>query len=152
MFDNPVRQPTLTPIAGWKNAFLGVRDGKCEGAILPKGKYKKFKKELDAADIHITKLYQHRPYPNQAFTVGPRIKKSLRKRIVEVLQSDHGIRATAKLRKRYNKGKPFKVVANVDVYDEPAKVLRDFTGFEYDPKVVKINKSVKQMAANQKKK
>lgn len=146
LFDNPVRQPTLTPIAGWKNAFLGVRDGKCEGAILPMGKYKKFKKSLDPADMFVTKLYQHTPYPNQAITTGPRIKESLRKKIVAILQSDLGMTATAKLRKRYNKGKPFKTVANVAVYDKPALVLRDFMGFEYDPKVVKANDSIKQVA------
>ena len=152
LFDNPVRQPTLIPIAGWKNAFLGVRDGKCEGAILPKGKYKKFKKKLDSADMYVTKLYQHRPYPNQAITVGPRIKESLRKKIVEVLQSDVGMNATAKLRKRFNKDKPFKKVANKRVYDKPALVLRDFMGFEYDPKAVAAANHVKQVAATDKNK
>ena len=147
LFDNPVRQPTLTAIAGWKNAFLGVRDGKCEGAILPKCKYKKFKKELDANDVYVKKLYQHRPYPNQAITVGPRIDESMRNKIVKVLQSEKGMAATAKLRKRYNKGKPFKKVADTRVYDEPALVLRDFTGFEYDPVAVKAANDNKQLAA-----
>ena len=126
LFPNPARQPYMINIRGWKNAYNGVIEGKCEGAILPITHYKK----LDPETKHTRLLHQHTPYPNQAFTAGPRLDPKMREVIVKALMSDRGKQATANLRKRFCKDKDI-VPASNEEHKDIALVLKDYIGFEF---------------------
>ena len=126
LFDNPARQPHMVEIKGWDNAYKGVAEGKCEAAVLPLANYKKFDQEQKVAKI----IYQHQPYPNQAFTAGQRVSSVMRDKIVQALMSEEGKIATKGLRDTYAKGEDL-VAANKEEYANVALVLKNYWGFEF---------------------
>lgn len=126
LFSNPVRQPVLVEIKGWKAAFNGVVDRKCVGTVLPLSNLKEFDPDMKKTVL----LYQHKPYPNQAFTVSPRIPPDMQEKISQALLSDAGKLATRKLRDEYAKGKDM-VRANKEEYFGIDDVLKDSRGFEF---------------------
>lgn len=102
-FDNPAREPVIVETKGWDNAYKALMDGKCAATVLPLKNLSKY----DSAPAKKTKiLYQHKPMPNQALSVGPRIAPELYSKIIQALMSDEGKQATAKLRAAYA-GKDF---------------------------------------------
>lgn len=126
LFDNPARQPFMHEIKGWEAAYQGVVSGKCESAILPLTNLNKL--DPDGKETRI--VYQHKPYPNQAFTAGPRIDEKLQAAIVKALMSDEGKIATKELRQRFCKGQDL-VPATKEEYGEVALVLKNYWGFEF---------------------
>ncbi len=126
LFDNPSRQPHLIEIKGWDNAYKNVVDGKCEATILPATNLKKIDPELKTVKI----IHQHQPYPNQAFTHGPRITPDMHDKIMRALMSEEGKLATKALRERFCKGQDL-VVATKEEYSDVALVLKTYWGFEY---------------------
>ena len=123
---NPLRQPYLVTIKGWRNAFEGVDSGKCEGTILPFTNLKKF--DPDSKIVKV--IHKHKPYPNQAFTASPRISPEMRQQIVTALSSPEGKTATKSLRGRFAKGADL-VTASTEEYADVALVLRTVWGFEF---------------------
>ncbi|MBI3546301.1 MAG: PhnD/SsuA/transferrin family substrate-binding protein [Gammaproteobacteria bacterium] len=102
-FDNPAREPVIVETKGWDNAYKALMDGKCAATVLPLKNLGKY----DSGSTKQTKiLYQHKPMPNQAFSVGPRIAPELYNKIIQALLSEEGKQATAKLRAAYA-GKDF---------------------------------------------
>lgn len=126
LFDNPARQPFMHEIKGWEAAYQGVVSGKCEAAILPLTNLSK--QDPDGKETKI--IYQHKPYPNQAFTAGPRVDAALQTAIVKALMSDEGKIATKPLRLRFCKGKDL-VPATKEEYSDVALVLKNYWGFEF---------------------
>lgn len=98
LFQNPARQPVIVEIQGWANGYKGLIDSKCVGTVLPLGNLAKY----EAGRKKLTKvLYQHKPLPNQALSVGPRLSPEMRTRIAQALMSNDGQSATQKLRAIY---------------------------------------------------
>lgn len=102
-FDNPAREPVIVETKGWDNAYKALIDGKCAATVLP---LKNLGKYDNGATKQTKILYQHKPMPNQAFSVGPRIAPELYNKIIQALLSEEGKQATAKLRAAYA-GKDF---------------------------------------------
>jgi ABC-type phosphate/phosphonate transport system substrate-binding protein len=126
LFENPARQPYMHEIKGWEEAYQGVVAGKCEAAILPLTNLNKLDPDRKATKI----VHQHKPYPNQAFTAGPRIDPDLQAAIFTALTSDEGKIATQGLRDRFCKGQDL-VPATKEEYGEVALVLKNYWGFEF---------------------
>jgi ABC-type phosphate/phosphonate transport system substrate-binding protein len=102
-FDNPAREPWIVEVKGWDNAYKAMMSGQCVATVLPINNLAKNDKGQNRA----TKtLYQHKPMPNQAISVGPRIAPELHAKIAKALLSEDGKRATEKLRATYA-GKDF---------------------------------------------
>jgi len=131
LMDNPMRQPYLVTINGWKEAFNGVIDGKCTATILPKAKYLNLKAKLDPNEDKVKKIHEHAPFVNQAFSVGKEVPKKLQDQIKAALLSREGQRATALLRARFGKAKKLVAITKPDRYILPAQTLRGSTGFSF---------------------
>lgn len=126
LFDNPARQPHMIEIKGWESAYKGVVDGKCEATILPETNLKKLDPEQKLTRI----IHQHQPYPNQAFTLGPRISPVMHDQILKALLSSEGKVATKGLRDKFCKGEDL-VPATKEEYADVALVLKNYWGFEF---------------------
>lgn len=109
-FDNPVRQPYITEVKGWDNSYKALVSGQCAATILPIENLTKNEKGSNQATRVI---YRHKPMPNQAFSVGPRIAPGLHEKIAKALLSDEGRQATEKLRAAYA-GKDFVPASRVE--------------------------------------
>jgi len=102
-FNNPAREPWIIEVKGWDNSYKALMSGQCVATVLPINNLSK----NDKGPQRATKtLYQHKPMPNQAVSVGPRIAPALHAKIAKALLSDEGKRATEKLRAAYA-GKDF---------------------------------------------
>lgn len=123
-YPNPVREPVLKRTLGWKHIYQAVADGKCASGVVPLANLKKF----DPDGTHVKVLHQHKGYPNQAFTAGPRISRGLAEQITSLLQSAEGQAATQKLRDRYAGGKQL-IPATIQEYAGISDVLADSYGY-----------------------
>jgi ABC-type phosphate/phosphonate transport system substrate-binding protein len=126
LFDNPARQPLMMEIKGWDSAYKGVVEGKCEATILPATNLKKLDPEQKVTRI----IHQHQPYPNQAFTLGPRITPAMHDKILKAMMSEEGKLATKGLREKFCKGDDL-VAATKEEYAGVALVLKSYWGFEF---------------------
>ncbi len=119
-FDNPARQPRIVETKGWDNSYKAMLEGKCVATVLPIRNLQK----MDNGPQRMSKtLYTHRPLPNQALSVGPRVSPTLHARIAQALLSERGKIATAKLRAAYA-GKDF-VLAAREEYAGLGDLLKD---------------------------
>ncbi|HEX9625972.1 MAG TPA: PhnD/SsuA/transferrin family substrate-binding protein [Acidiferrobacterales bacterium] len=132
LFTNPARQPYMAEIKGWKAGFQGVMDGKCSATILPLTNWKEF----DPDGTMSTVLHRHQPYPNQAFTAGPRVPTALKNKMITALLSPAGQQAMSKLREQFAGGKEL-VPADKDEYRDVALVLQNVWGFEFETSTAK---------------
>jgi hypothetical protein len=109
---------------GWKDGFNGVVQGKCEATVLPKTNHRKFDPELSRTKA----VHTHLPYPNQAFTAGPRMSSALKARVRAALLSDDGQAALSRLRDRYTRGAKL-VSAENEEYEGISMVLKRASNF-----------------------
>jgi ABC-type phosphate/phosphonate transport system substrate-binding protein len=123
-FDNPVRQPALVDVQGFRVAYEGVVSGKCTGGILQTKLYEEYDKEKQAVKI----VFRSQPLPNQGISASKRISPELRAKITEALLSPAGKAATQKLREEF-KNQDL-VPAGVLEYDGLGVLLRDVWGFD----------------------
>jgi ABC-type phosphate/phosphonate transport system substrate-binding protein len=123
-FDNPVRQPLIVEAQSFADAYRGVLDGRCAGAVLQTRLWEEFEKDKPQT----RPLFQSRPIPNQAFTSGPRIAPDQRAKLAAALLAEDGKAATRKLREEF-KGQDF-VPARAEEYRGLELLLRDVWGFE----------------------
>lgn len=119
---NPDREPVHIVTKGWKDGFNGVVEGKCEATVLPKTNHKKF----DPHSLKTKPIHTHLPYPNQAFTSGPRMSSDLN--IKKALLSKEGQEATFKLRERFTQGANL-VDAENEEYEGISLVLKRAKNF-----------------------
>lgn len=123
-FDNPSRQPLIVGVQSFADAYQGVVSGKCVAGILQAKLYLDLDKEAKAAKV----VFDTKPLPNQAFTVGPRVTPEMRVKITEALLSPDGAVATQKLRDAFKATNL--LVANPDDYRGLDRLLRSEYGFE----------------------
>lgn len=123
-FSNPDRQPVHVITKGWKDGFDGVMQGKCEATVLPKTNHRKFDSSLSKSKA----VHTHLPYPNQAFTAGPRLSSGLKLKVTEALLSDDGQKALSKLRERFTRGARL-VSAENEEYEGISMVLKRASNF-----------------------
>ena len=118
-FSNPDRQPVHIITKGWKDGFNGVVQGKCEATVLPKTNHRKF----DPGFAKTKAVHTHLPYPNQAFTAGPKLPADLKNKVQKLLLSDDGQQAMLKLRERFTRG-AYLVSATNEEYEGISMVLK----------------------------
>ncbi len=123
-YPNPLREPILKRTLGWKHIYEGVVAGECDAGVVPLAGLKKFDPQRERVKV----IHQHHPFPNQAFTAGPRIPRELAKQIVELLQSPEGQEATQNLRDRYTAGKQL-VEATASEYAGISDILTNSYGY-----------------------
>lgn len=99
-FKNPMQQPYLVDIHGWKNAYKGMVQGRCVATILPLSNLQKFEHGQPIARI----LYQAPALPNQALSAGPRVSRNMRRAIRTALLAPQGQKITAPLRHAFASG------------------------------------------------
>lgn len=122
-YENPSRQPVILSTDGWNNIYQGVASGKCAGGVLPMLNLKKLDKEGKTKVI-----FKSQPYPNQAFSVGPRLSKEDQAKITAALFAPEAKAPTAKLREAFKVGEAF-VPANNQEYAGLAVFLRNEWGY-----------------------
>lgn len=94
---NPLRQPLLVEVKGWRNIYKAMMAGKCSGAIVPLKIYK----QMDPNKKDTRVLLVTKAAPGQAFTAGPRISFEDKAKIIDALMTPEGQKATEKLRTRF---------------------------------------------------
>ena len=123
-FDNPARQPRIQESTSFPDAYKSMVAGKCVGAILQKKLFEDLDKEKHAAKV----LFASKPLPNQAFSVGPRVKPEVRVKLVDALLSPEGLAASSKMREVFKA--PKLEAASAEEYQGLGRLLRDVWGFE----------------------
>jgi ABC-type phosphate/phosphonate transport system substrate-binding protein len=126
-FDNPVRQPQLVEIKGFRAAYDMVAEGKCDGGVLQAKLYEDYDRQAHLMKV----LFKSTPVPNQGFSAGPRIDATMRARIVEALMSEEGRRATSAIRDTF-KGQEFEP-AKAQEYEGLGVYLSSTWGFNAPP-------------------
>jgi len=122
-FDNPARQPMILESETFPQSYKNMVAGKCAGAILQKKLFDDLDKEKQLAKV----LFTSKPYPNQAFSAGPKVTPEMRERIVKALLSPEGAAATQKMRDIY-KAQSL-APATVEEFQGLGVLLRDVYGF-----------------------
>jgi len=122
-FPNAARQPVVLETQGFPAGYKGVVDGRCVGTVLPTKVYEALDK-----DAHATKVIFHsRSFPNQALSVGPKVKPHSYNKLIQALLSEEGKRATSKLREEF---KGDLVRATRQEYEGLGALLQDTWGFQ----------------------
>jgi ABC-type phosphate/phosphonate transport system substrate-binding protein len=85
-------------------------------------------KKFDPDGTRTRIVFQSRPMPEQALTVGPRITEAERSKLVQALLSPEADSALARVRKDYGLGQNF-VAADSQQYVGLARYLKDMRGF-----------------------
>lgn len=124
LYDNPVRQPKIVEIQNFPLAYKNVVSGRCSAGVLQAKLYGELDKEAKAAKV----IYTSPQYPNQAFTVGPRVPAAAVEKVTKALLSPEGQAATEKLRDAFKA--PTLVPATADEFKGLGKLLKDVWGFE----------------------
>lgn len=122
-FENPARQPMLLETETFPQSYKNMLAGKCVGAILQKKLFETLDKDKQAAKV----IFTSKPYPNQAFSAGPKVTPEMRERIVKALLSPEGAAATQTMRDIY-KAQSI-VPATVEEFQGLGVLLRDVWGF-----------------------
>ena len=122
-FDNPARQPMFLETETFPLSYKNMVAGKCVGAILQKKLFETLDKDAQVAKV----LFTSKPYPNQAFSAGPKVTPEMRERIVKALLSPEGAAATQKMRDVYKATSL--VPATVEEFQGLGLLLRDIWGF-----------------------
>ena len=123
-YPNPDREPIHIVTKGWKDGFNAVVEGKCEATVLPKTNHRKF----DPDFIQTRAIHTHLPYPNQAFTYGPRMSSELKSNVKNALLSRDGQESMKKLRERFTRGANL-VSAENEEYEGISLVLKRAKNF-----------------------
>lgn len=123
-FRNPVRQPSVVIVDGYKEIYQALLAKQCDAAMLPLGHVKKF--DPDGGQTRI--VFQSAPMPQQALSVGPRISPAEHAKLLQALLSPAAEKPLAAVRKDYGLGKPFIAAKNVE-YTGLGRYLRDVQGF-----------------------
>ncbi len=100
-FTNPMRQPYIRDMHGWKAIFQPVRAHTCTLGIGPRLSLH----YLDPQHKGITIIQKGPHLPNQGFTISARLPRAVRERIVQALLSPAGQKAMLRLRRRFAHGR-----------------------------------------------
>lgn len=123
-FDNPSRQPHVIGVQAFADTYKGVVSGQCVGGILQAKLYFNLEKDAKATKV----IFDTRPLPNQAFTVGPRVTAEMHDKIRQALLSPEGAAASQKLLETFKM--PKLVAASPDEYRGLERLVRNEFGFE----------------------
>ncbi|MBI3188789.1 MAG: PhnD/SsuA/transferrin family substrate-binding protein [Gammaproteobacteria bacterium] len=129
-YTDPDHEPVQVVTKSWKDGYDGVMKGECDAAVMPKANHLKFDPEL----VKSKAVYTHLPYPNQAFTAGPKLSSAMKEKVRNAILSDEGQAAASLLRERFAPG-TFLVSAENEEYEGISLVLKRAENFGTDVKV-----------------
>lgn len=96
-YQDPLAQPVIVDIHGWKSAYQGLISGRCVAAVLPLKNLQEFEGKNAVAKV----IYRAAPLPNQALSAGPRVSRQMRQQIRAAMLSPAGQAVTQNLRQAY---------------------------------------------------
>jgi ABC-type phosphate/phosphonate transport system substrate-binding protein len=123
-FNNPARQPNFIIMEGFGEIYKGVMEGKCVAGIVPK----KNLLQKDPRGEQTRIVYAHSPFPQQAFTAGPRLLPEEQARLVAALMAPEAEAVLVNFREAYAFKGAF-VPANNAEYADYGVYLRPVQGF-----------------------
>ncbi|MBS1246052.1 MAG: hypothetical protein H6R47_251 [Proteobacteria bacterium] len=123
-FSNPSRQPNFIIMEGFGAIYQGVLEGKCIAGIVPKMNL--LQKDPRGEQTRI--VYEHSPFPQQAFTAGPRLSVEEQARLVAALMAPEAEAVLADFRQAYAFKDSF-VPANNAEYADLGVYLKPVQGF-----------------------
>ncbi len=98
-YSNPIRQPFIRELKGFKRIFDELLRGGCQGAVMPAALYDQFNRGRAAGKTRI--LFLSSPLPPQAITAGPSIPADIQNVVRAALLAPGGSEATKRLRQRF---------------------------------------------------
>ncbi len=90
-------QPTLVAVAAFSTVYHDVATGICDAGVMPARLFKRMNRRSGTARI----LFRSTALPGSAFSAGPRVTVSMRRRLARALLSAQGGAATRQLRARF---------------------------------------------------
>lgn len=123
-FNNPSRQPNFITMEGFGAIYQGVIGGKCVAGIVPK----KNLLQKDPRGEQTRIVYEHSPFPQQAFTAGLRLSDEEQNKIVAALMAPEAEAVLTEFRQAYAFKGSF-VRANNAEYDDYGVYLKPVQGF-----------------------
>jgi ABC-type phosphate/phosphonate transport system substrate-binding protein len=123
-FNNPSRQPVFITKEGFGAIYQGVIEGKCAAGIVPK----KNLLQKDPRGEQTRIVYEHSPFPQQAFTAGPRLSDEEQNKIVAALMAPEAEAVLTEFRQAYAFNGSFVPAKNAE-YDDFGVYLKPVQGF-----------------------
>lgn len=124
-FDNPVRQPVMLSVKGFKGLVECLKAGKAEAAVLRDKHWEK----MDQAGFKL--LYApERSYPERTISITDEVDEELHEKLTTALLSEEGLAKAAGLLETF-KRKNF-VAASEDDYDGVGELLDPIWGFQLE--------------------
>lgn len=123
LFPNPVRQPVIWGVkGGYKKVYDAFVRRECQAAVFRTTFYQN--KLSDAQRSNNKVLYKSKPLPNQALSVGKRVNRDNRVKIIRSLTLGKGKAISSPIAKRFGgkKDRPF-VAATKDEYISHTRLL-----------------------------
>ena len=124
-FTNPARQPVIVDTEGWKNIYDSLLSGKCAAAMLPMAALE----QLDKNGVNTRILYRAQPFPDSAFSAGPRLTAEDQAKIIQALLAPAAAGPTQALRQKYAGGAAFVPTTNGE-YASLGEFLRNEWGYD----------------------
>ena len=122
-YDNAARQPLVISTKSFKEAYEMAMAGKCMGAAMSAGFFKK----LDKGEAKV--LFHSAGMPNQAFSAGPRFTDEDKTKMSEALLAPEARAKMVKFFEMFSKDKDL-VKASKGEYDGLTVLLKDVYGFD----------------------
>ena len=126
-FPNPLRQPQVKEVKGFALAFKGVKDQKCDAAIM---RDKMYNKLANSSDFKGKVIWSSQGISNQGFSAGPRFSKKEKQAMMDALMSANAQKPLAKFFERFSKKNKKMLRASAGEYAGLGSLLRDVWGFE----------------------
>lgn len=123
VLDNPIRQPRLIAVEGWRKIYTSMLEGRCEAAVITMKAYK----SLDPNRINTRLLYKSKPEAGQAITVSPVFNKKDFNKIRSALLDKNGQLALSNLKSQY--ASPPLIPARPSDYRSDHSLLESSYGF-----------------------
>ncbi len=124
-FTNPARQPVIVDTEGGKNIYDSLMSGKCAAAILPMAVLE----QLDKNSVNTRILHRAQPFPDSAFSAGPRLTTADQAKIIQALLAPAAAGPTQALRQKYAGGAAFVPTTNGE-YAGLGEFLRNEWGYD----------------------
>lgn len=126
-FPNPLRQPQIKEVKGFALAFEGVKNQKCDAAVM---RDKMYTKLANSSDFKGKVIWSSQGISNQGFSAGPRFNEQEKKLITDALMSVKAQQPLEKFFNRFSKKNRKMLRASAGEYIGLGSLLRDVWGFE----------------------
>jgi len=117
------RQPNVTAVDTFKQAYDGLLNGKCDAAVMRDTLFAQSNATGKARVV-----FESEPLPNQVLTAGPRVSVQMQRTIQNLMTREDAPEYMRVFLERFNAGKPL-VDTNKYEYAQTYLLLKDVLGF-----------------------